>query len=287
MWTNEHEIKDAAERYALHPVLGPATQTLVNLVQWTNANSDGWPYWTKPAKAADKLMDLVGGYLDYVSNPERPDATMEAYRLALRPLKAFRTRIGKTMQDLFEIIDREGGPIWLAELEYARAQARYEQHAAFTASLLETVRAASAKLDELRAREELRMLNARLAAGEELDEHLTVLARFKDGDLLYRTPHFGSTGFDGLGYVVRVVGLSYGASGARLSCVAVESGQRCLVHHYPLALADARQRWWILDAEAENLVSGGLADRARVEASAAQKHPGCIVRQGCEFIPES
>ncbi len=90
---NEYEISEAQDRYHGHPVLGPAVATLTNLVDWTNANSDGWPYWRKPSRAASKLMDLIVGdgtlaYRNGVSEVTTP----EMVKRALTPIKAFRTR---------------------------------------------------------------------------------------------------------------------------------------------------------------------------------------------------
>jgi hypothetical protein len=39
---NEMEIEEATERFLFHPVLGPATRTLENLMNGVNACSDGW-----------------------------------------------------------------------------------------------------------------------------------------------------------------------------------------------------------------------------------------------------
>jgi hypothetical protein len=86
---NTYEIDDAAVRWALHPVLGPASRTLANLRDAVNRNSDGWAYWRPPVNAAAKLMDLVEPH-----PREHADATEELYRKALRPIKAFRTKSG-------------------------------------------------------------------------------------------------------------------------------------------------------------------------------------------------
>lgn len=100
LFMNECDVQEAAERYAEHPVLGPATRTLVNLVEWTNRNSDGWPYWSKPCRAAERLQRLIEGD-DHPRGRagarfdlKREDATVVAYRKALRPIKSFRTRHG-------------------------------------------------------------------------------------------------------------------------------------------------------------------------------------------------
>lgn len=93
---NDWEIDDRARQYAEHPLLGPATQTLANLRDAANANSDGWAYWPKPARAAAKLMDVIDrdGTWEYRHDDERADVTAAEVKAALRPVKAFRTRSG-------------------------------------------------------------------------------------------------------------------------------------------------------------------------------------------------
>jgi hypothetical protein len=102
LFLNTYEIEEALRRYADHPVLGPATQQLAELEEWTNSNSDGWAYWPKPRRAATKLQDLIGTTRAYLDDPERADVTPELYRAALRPIKAFRTRQGADF-DLYEL----------------------------------------------------------------------------------------------------------------------------------------------------------------------------------------
>jgi hypothetical protein len=94
MFMNEYEIDRARQLFAGHPVLGPATATLSNVRDAANNNSDGWPYWPKPARAAKRLMEMVHrGELAYLR--DLPDgATAEELKAAYRPLKAFRTRSG-------------------------------------------------------------------------------------------------------------------------------------------------------------------------------------------------
>lgn len=101
LFMNEHEVRDAAWRYADHPTLGPATETLINLVEWTNSHSDGWAYWPKPCRAAAKLQTLIGGLAPYYEDPSRSDVVPEQLAAALRPIKAFRTRHGAD----FDIIE--------------------------------------------------------------------------------------------------------------------------------------------------------------------------------------
>lgn len=90
---NDYDIEEAAERFADHSLLGPATQTLDNLRRAVNANSDGWPYWRKPSAAATKLMMLIeGDRTRYRFDDERDDVTEKALKAAYVPIKAFRTR---------------------------------------------------------------------------------------------------------------------------------------------------------------------------------------------------
>lgn len=100
---NEWDIEESRQRFQDHPILGPATETLENLKEWTNRNSDGWPYWPKPARAAARLMELIerDGTARYLRSEDRDDATEAELRAALRPIKAFRTRHGAD----FEIVE--------------------------------------------------------------------------------------------------------------------------------------------------------------------------------------
>lgn len=99
---NRWEIDDAVLRWRNHPVLGPAAQTLRNLRDAADANSDGWAYWPKPVRAARSLMELIegDGTNEYRYGP-REDATSERLKAAYRPLKSFRTRTGLE----FEIVE--------------------------------------------------------------------------------------------------------------------------------------------------------------------------------------
>jgi hypothetical protein len=103
MWMNEHDIDEALHRFSDHPLLGPAMQTLDNLRRAVNRNSDGWAYWPKPARAADKLMELItrDGTARWRFDDERADVTENALKAAYRPIKAFRTRHGID----FEIVE--------------------------------------------------------------------------------------------------------------------------------------------------------------------------------------
>lgn len=91
---NDYDIERAQQRWAHHPILSAAAQTLANLRDWANNSSDGWPYWRKPAQAAARMMELIerDGTNRYFSDDKREDVTLAEYKAALRPIKAFRTR---------------------------------------------------------------------------------------------------------------------------------------------------------------------------------------------------
>jgi hypothetical protein len=101
MFMNEYEIESAAHYCRDHPVLGPATRTLQNLATWTNQNSDGWPYWAKPCRAAARLQELIYEATRYRYGADAEGVTVEQYKAALKPIKAFRTRQGAD----FEIVE--------------------------------------------------------------------------------------------------------------------------------------------------------------------------------------
>lgn len=95
MFLNTWEIDDAKDRWHSHPVLGPATATLANLRDAADANSDGWAYWPKPARAGKKLMELIQGDGTHEAQfGEREDATEARLRAAYTPIRSFSTRTG-------------------------------------------------------------------------------------------------------------------------------------------------------------------------------------------------
>lgn len=111
MWMNRYEVEEARRRFEQHPILGPASQTLYNLMEWTDDHSDGWPYWQKPARAAEKLTGLLEHYERHLrEHHSEPVITAEEYKAALRPIKAFRTRQEATFRivEIGEELDPDG-----------------------------------------------------------------------------------------------------------------------------------------------------------------------------------
>jgi len=100
-WMNEWEIEEIVERFDASetPNLAAGAHALQALEYWTNRNSDGWPYWQKPSRAAVRLMTLLNdekrdpalsGRRDY----DPSDVTKAELAKALTPIKSFLTRQG-------------------------------------------------------------------------------------------------------------------------------------------------------------------------------------------------
>jgi hypothetical protein len=92
LFMNEYEINAAVDRFSNHPVLSKATKFLAKFRDEVNANSDGWPYWSRPVVSAKKLMTII-------MHPEQ--ATEQSLKAAITPIKAFYTRHGAKAGMLF------------------------------------------------------------------------------------------------------------------------------------------------------------------------------------------
>lgn len=95
-WMNEYEIEDALRLTSMFelPHARRAAEILSNLKDWTNRNSDGWPYWQKPARAADKLMTALHSSINASRRGDDVDMTEADLKKAVTPIKAFLTRQG-------------------------------------------------------------------------------------------------------------------------------------------------------------------------------------------------
>lgn len=98
---NEFDIVESGYRLCgtgQTPNLGHGTEILHNLMDWTNDNSDGWPYWVKPRNAAKGLMEAVSK----AAWEDQPEDITEAELARLcRPIKAFLTRQGVDHSEVF------------------------------------------------------------------------------------------------------------------------------------------------------------------------------------------
>lgn len=67
-----------------------------NLATWADNNSDGWAYWSKPRQAAQRAIALIES-TTWAANEaqEEVDATAEEVAAAVRPVKAFLTRMAR------------------------------------------------------------------------------------------------------------------------------------------------------------------------------------------------
>lgn len=94
LFMNTWDIAEAQARFraARTPELAKAVHILSTLEKWTNAHSDGWAYWPKPARAANALMTLIQGVDVYQLHVH--DVTAAEVRKACQPIRAFLTRQG-------------------------------------------------------------------------------------------------------------------------------------------------------------------------------------------------
>lgn len=100
---NQYQIDDAQREAAedFHrPNAQAAVLTLARLVEWTNNNSDGWAYWSKPSNASKKLQSLVKRAYGYGSDPDT-DLTAREVKDAYATIKGFLTRNGTDHREVF------------------------------------------------------------------------------------------------------------------------------------------------------------------------------------------
>lgn len=92
---NEYDIESARRRFtrAACPNRLALVMVVEHLATWTNENSDGWPYWSKPRNAARAAIRHIESRT-WAENEaqERNDITDAEMLAAVRPIKAFLTR---------------------------------------------------------------------------------------------------------------------------------------------------------------------------------------------------
>lgn len=107
MILNEYDIEDAVRllRPEDTPNIAAGATVLHNLMNWTNVNSDGWPYWARPGRASESLQKLVKERMDaHYRGGEVSDCTRAGLNATLRPIKAFLTKQGVTGQNQEDIV---------------------------------------------------------------------------------------------------------------------------------------------------------------------------------------
>jgi hypothetical protein len=104
MYMNEFDVTSAVitmDTYREGTGWDEAARKLASLVDWTNDNSDGWPYWSKPSTASKKLQHAILSELDSIRRGfTNPDLDPEELGKLLRPVKAFLTRNGADWREV-------------------------------------------------------------------------------------------------------------------------------------------------------------------------------------------
>jgi hypothetical protein len=95
MFMNEYDIEDLQGRFSKElPNLRRGAKILSNLKDYANSNSDGWCYWPKPSRAANRLQELLQAASDTYRRGDVVDMTDAELKSVLKPIKAFLTRHG-------------------------------------------------------------------------------------------------------------------------------------------------------------------------------------------------
>lgn len=102
---NEYEVEDALRWFDEddQPNLIHAARVLYRLMRWTNTVSDGWAYWPKPSRAAQKLQALIlaGRAQNRGNYGDLTDVTEKELKAAFTPIKALLTRHGASHTEVF------------------------------------------------------------------------------------------------------------------------------------------------------------------------------------------
>lgn len=105
---NEYDIDDAVFTLDVYganmPNARKAAAALCWLKDWTNSNSDGWPYWVKPRRAANSLAEAVTASVNGIRLGTEYDIADDYLTEVLRPVKAFLTRQKVAKADRPEIL---------------------------------------------------------------------------------------------------------------------------------------------------------------------------------------
>lgn len=94
-YMNDYDLDSARARYGRGETPNRLALVLVvdNLREETNMVSDGWAYWPKPCRAAEKAILLIEStaYPEY-ERRQHEDITEDEMKAAVRPIKSFLSR---------------------------------------------------------------------------------------------------------------------------------------------------------------------------------------------------
>jgi hypothetical protein len=96
---NDYDLYSARARFARAetPNRLALAEVVDQLREETDKVSDGWAYWPKPCRAADKAMTLINSRTSRENDEqERNDITEAEKVAAVKPIKAFLTRHAET-----------------------------------------------------------------------------------------------------------------------------------------------------------------------------------------------
>lgn len=104
MFANRTEVETYLERFTEPnpywdepemPNRAKAARALKALADWTDQNTDGWPYCSKAHRAAAKLVEILeGGMRQHLGQPLNEDISDAELKKAFTPVKSFLTRQG-------------------------------------------------------------------------------------------------------------------------------------------------------------------------------------------------
>lgn len=104
MWMNQHEIEFAAQQNHACPNVRKGLKLLTRLVESVNSQSDGWPYWSAPAKSCEQLFELLKktGNLNYGTHGTITDAELRKAITPIRRMVTFQKKKQSTYGNTFD-----------------------------------------------------------------------------------------------------------------------------------------------------------------------------------------
>lgn len=112
---NDYDIAFARQRFGRGNTPNRLALAIMieRLAEWADENSDGWPYWAKPVRAAQTAITLVESSTNAENEyQERVDITDVHVAAAVKPVKAFLARQGVPAERK-ELILRSTRPLFV------------------------------------------------------------------------------------------------------------------------------------------------------------------------------